>query len=71
MGFPTYMDQVDEGSPVPFRGKFLKYHLLKDRLKIVASMHTQAERDAGEEAFLADLQVQLRDINRYFSLLKL
>ena len=58
------MDQVDEGSPVPFTGKFLKYHLLKDRLKIVASLPTQVERDTGEEAFLADLQVQLRDINR-------
>lgn len=60
------MDQVDEGSPVPFTGNFLKYHLLKDRLKIVASLPTKAERDAGEEAFLADLQVQLYDINRYF-----
>ena len=66
MGFPTYMDEVDDGAPVPFTGKFLKYHLLKDRLKVVASLTSPSERDAGEEAFLADLQVQLHDINRYF-----
>lgn len=64
MGFPTYMDQVDAGAPMPFTGKFLKYHLLKDRLKVVVSSPSQAERDAGEQAFLADLQVQLYDINR-------
>lgn len=50
---------------MPFTGKFLKYRLLKDRLKMVVSLPSQAERDAGEEAFLADLQVQLYDINRY------
>ncbi|KAL3142045.1 hypothetical protein ABBQ32_004677 [Trebouxia sp. C0010 RCD-2024] len=66
MGFPTYMDEVDAGAPMPFTGKFLKYHLLKDRLKVVVSSPSQAERDAGEQAFLADLQVQLYDINRLF-----
>ena len=58
------MDQVDDGAPVPFTGKFLKYHLLKDRIKNIVSL-PQAQRDAGEAAFLADLQVQVHDINRY------
>lgn len=65
MGFPTYMDQVDAGAPVPFTGKFLKYHMLKDRLKNIVSLPSPAQRDAGEAAFLADLQVQVHDINRY------
>lgn len=63
MGFPTYMDEVDGGAPLPFKGNFLKYRLLKDRLKVLVEVPT-AGREAGEQAFMADLQVQVRDINR-------
>ncbi|DBB11107.1 hypothetical protein WJX82_008515 [Trebouxia sp. C0006] len=66
MGFPTYMDEVDDGAPAPFKGKFLKYHTLKDRLKAIVSLQSAAERQGGEQAFMADLQVQVRDINRLF-----
>lgn len=65
MGFPTYMDEVDGGAPLPFKGNFLKYRLLKDRLKVLVEVPT-AGREAGEQAFMADLQVQVRDINRLF-----
>ncbi len=64
MGFPTYMDEVDCGAPLPFKGKFLKYHMLKDRLKAVVSLQSTADIEAGEKAFLTDLQVQVREINR-------
>ena len=64
MGFPTYMDEVDNGAPAPFKGKFLKYRMLKDRLKAIVSLQSAAEQQGGEQAFMADLQVQVRDINR-------
>lgn len=64
MGFPTYMDEVDGGAPAPFTGRFLKYRTLKDRLKAIMSLQSAAEQQTGEQAFMADLQVQVRDINR-------
>lgn len=62
------MDEVDGGAPPPFTGNFLKYRALKDRLKTITSLQSAAEQQAGEQAFMADLQVQVRDINRLFEM---
>ena len=65
MGFPSYMDEVDRSAPLPFQGKFLKYHDMKDRLKVLVDLQSAKEKEDGEQAFLSDLQVQVREINRY------
>ena len=65
MGFPSYMDEVDRSAPLPFQGKFLKYHDLKDRLKVLVELQSAKEKEDGEQAFLSDLQVQVREVNRY------
>lgn len=66
MGFPSYMDEVDRSAPLPFQGKFLKYHDMKDRLKVLVDLQSAKEKENGEQAFLSDLQVQVREVNRLF-----
>ena len=65
MVFPSYMDEVVRSAPLPFQGKFLKYHDLKDRLKVLVDLQSAKEKEDGEQAFLSDLQVQVREVNRY------
>ncbi len=62
--FHEYMEQAEAASPASFRGLFIKYAALRERLQTLVGVPEGPERSAAEQQFFDSLTDQAQIVNR-------
>ena len=62
--FHEYMEKAEAASSASFRGLFIQYATLRDRLQTLAGMPEGLERSAAEQQFFDSLTDQAQTVNR-------